>query len=156
MYRINTKMSSMKRLQKEFENMQKDPPSNCSAKLKEESLYEWEAIIIGPIDTPYEGGIFKISVSIPSDYPFKPPQCVFKTKIYHPNINSSGQICLDILKTQWAPSLTVSKVLLSILALLDQPNPDDPLVSEVAQTMKRDMNKYRETARNWTLMYASE
>lgn len=132
-----------------------DPPSNCSAGLVGESLYDWEATIIGPKDTPYEGGIFVVSVHIPCDYPFKPPLCRFKTKIYHPNINQTGQICLDILKTQWAPSLTISKVLLSLLILLDHPNPDDPLMPDVARMMKENIEEYKRTARNWTLMYAS-
>ncbi len=132
-----------------------DPPSNCSAGLVGESLYDWEATIIGPKDTPYEGGVFLISIHIPSDYPFKPPLCRFKTKIFHPNINQTGQICLDILKSQWTPSLTISKVLLSLLVLLDLPNPDDPLMPEVARMMKEDIEGYKQTARNWTLMYAS-
>jgi ubiquitin-conjugating enzyme E2 D/E len=148
-------MASLKRLQREFENIVKDPPSNCSAGLLEDNFYEWEARIIGPSDTPYEGGIYTLRIHIPMDYPFVPPQCQFKTKIYHPNINSSGQICLDILKNQWAPSLTISKVLLSILALMDKPNPEDPLVPEIAREMKTKPEKYKENARNWTLMYAS-
>ena len=148
-------MASLKRLQKEFQQFQKDSPENCSAGIVGDNYFEWEATIIGPKDTPYEGGLFQLAVHIPADYPFKPPQCQFRTKIYHPNINGSGQICLDILKSQWAPSLTISKVLLSILALLDQPNPDDPLVPDVARQMKTNMEKYKETARMWTLQYAS-
>lgn len=149
------KMASIKRLQKEFDMFKKDSPENCSAGIKDDNYFEWEATIIGPKDTPYEGGVFQLAIHIPSDYPFKPPQCQFRTKIYHPNINGSGQICLDILKGQWAPSLTISKVLLSILALMDQPNPDDPLVPEVARQMKMNMEKYKETARLWTIQYAS-
>lgn len=147
-------MTTLKRLQKELIEIQRDPPSNCSAGIVDDNYYEWEATIIGPSDTPYEGGIFRIAIHIPIDYPFKPPQCQFRTKIYHPNINSSGQICLDILKTQWAPALTISKVLLSILALMDKPNPEDPLVCEIANEMKNDYEKYKEMARNWTVQYA--
>jgi ubiquitin-conjugating enzyme E2 D/E len=145
----------MKRLQREFELIQKEPPENVSAGLIGDNLFEWKATIFGPKDTPYEGGIFEINISIPQDYPFKPPLCVFKTKIYHPNINSSGMICLDILKTQWSPSLTISKVLLSLLALMDQPNPDDPLVPDIARQMKNKRDEYIATAKSWTLMYAS-
>ncbi len=148
-------MSAMKRLQREFELIQKEPPENVSAGLIGDNLFEWKATIFGPKDTPYEGGIFEINISIPQDYPFKPPLCVFKTKIYHPNINSSGMICLDILKTQWSPSLTISKVLLSLLALMDQPNPDDPLVPDIARQMKNKRDEYIATAKSWTLMYAS-
>ncbi len=148
-------MSVLKRLQKEFESIQKEPPENVSAGLVGDNLFEWKATIFGPKDTPYEGGIFEINISIPQDYPFKPPLCMFKTKIYHPNINSSGMICLDILKTQWSPSLTISKVLLSLLALMDQPNPDDPLVPDIARQMKNRREEYIMTAKSWTALYAA-
>jgi ubiquitin-conjugating enzyme E2 D/E len=89
---------------------------------------------MGPEDSPYSGGVFFLNIYFPTDYPFKPPKITFATRIYHPNINSNGGICLDILKDQWSPALTISKgifliiVLLSISSLLTDPNPDDPLV----------------------------
>uniref|UniRef100_A0A668S2Y6 E2 ubiquitin-conjugating enzyme n=1 Tax=Oreochromis aureus TaxID=47969 RepID=A0A668S2Y6_OREAU len=86
---------------------------------------------------PYHGGVFFLSVHFPTDYPFKPPKVAFTTKIYHPNINSNGSICLDILRSQWSPALTVSKVLLSICSLLCDPNPDDPLVPDIAQSLRK-------------------
>uniref|UniRef100_A0A672P065 E2 ubiquitin-conjugating enzyme n=1 Tax=Sinocyclocheilus grahami TaxID=75366 RepID=A0A672P065_SINGR len=92
-------------------------------------------------DSPYQGGVFFLTIHFPTDYPFKPPKVAFTTKIYHPNINSNGSICLDILRSQWSPALTVSKVLLSICSLLCDPNPDDPLVPEIAHTYKADREK---------------
>eukprot|EP00889_Picochlorum_renovo_P002288 jgi/Picre1/29318/NNA_004708.t1 len=97
---------------------------------------------MGPSGSPYAGGVFFLDIKFPGDYPFKPPKVTFKTRIYHCNISSQGQICLDVLKEQWSPALTVSKVLLSICSLLTDPNPSDPLVPAIAQqllTIRRSM-----------------
>jgi len=148
-------MSDVKRLQKELLDMMKNDVPNLSAAPVNDNLFEWKAVILGPIGTPYEGGVFNLNISIPSNYPFKPPTVIFKTKIYHPNINSSGSICLDILKTQWSPALTIAKILLSICSLLADPNPNDPLVPEIANIFKNNIELYNITAKEWTNIYAS-
>lgn len=104
-------------------------------------------------DSPYAGGVFFLSITFPTDYPFKPPKVSFTTKIYHPNINANGSICLDILRDQWSPALTISKVLLSICSMLTDPNPDDPLVPDIAHLYKTDRARYEATAREWTRKY---
>ena len=109
---------------------------------------------MGPDDSPYAGGIYFLNIHFPTDYPFKPAKINVTTRIYHPNINSNGSICLDILKEQWSPALTISKVLLSISSLLTDANPDDPLVPEIAHIYKTDKPKYEATAREWTRKYA--
>ncbi|PAN16689.1 hypothetical protein PAHAL_3G076900 [Panicum hallii] len=143
-----------KRILKELKDLQKDPPTSCSAGPVGEDMFHWQATIMGPSDSPYAGGVFLVSIHFPPDYPFKPPKVAFKTKVFHPNINSNGSICLDVLKEQWSPALTVSKVLLSICSLLTDPNPDDPLVPEIAHMYKVDRSKYETTARSWTQKYA--
>ncbi|GMH02960.1 hypothetical protein Nepgr_004799 [Nepenthes gracilis] len=143
-----------RRILKELKELERDPPTSCSAGPVADNMFHWQATIYGPNDSPYAGGIFLVNVHFPPDYPFKPPKVAFKTKVFHPNINSNGSICLDILKEQWSPALTISKVLLSICSLLTDPNPDDPLVPEIARIYKSDKFKYESTARRWTQKYA--
>lgn len=146
---------ALRRIQKELMDLQKDAPENCSAGPRGENMYLWDAMILGPSDSPFAGGMFKLEIHFPTDYPFKPPKVAFQTKIYHPNINSQGGICLDILKDQWSPALTVSKVLLSICSLLTDANPKDPLVPEIANEYLSNRALYEEKARAWTLQYAT-
>ena len=145
---------ALKRIQKELQDLQKDPPANCSAGPIGDDLFHWQATIMGPKESPYEGGVFFLNITFPSDYPFKPPKIQFTTKIYHCNINGNGSICLDILKDQWSPALTLSKVLLSISSLLTDPNPNDPLEPPIAQLLKTDPKKHEEHAKEWTRKYA--
>mmetsp|Transcript_3957 Transcript_3957/g.6231 ORF Transcript_3957/g.6231 Transcript_3957/m.6231 type:complete len:222 (+) Transcript_3957:725-1390(+) len=138
----------------ELVDLGKDPPANCSAGPVGDDMFHWQATIMGPDESPYAGGVFFLDIHFPADYPFKPPKVHFTTRIYHCNINSNGGICLDILKDQWSPALTISKVLLSICSLLTDPNPDDPLVPDIAQLLKTDRVRHDSTAREWTSKYA--
>lgn len=148
---------ALRRIQKELSDISSDPPSGCSCGPEnDKDLFKWTGMIMGPEDSPFAGGLFNVVVHFPVDYPFKPPKVNFTTKIYHPNVNADGLICLDILKGQWSPALTISKVLLSILSLLTDPNPDDPLWPEVAHQYKTDRLAYDMMARQWTAKYAQE
>ena len=146
---------ALRRIQKELEDMEKDPPANCTAGPVGEDLFHWQATIIGPEGTPYAGGMFSLAIHFPSDYPFKPPRFHFLTKLYHCNVNANGAICLDILSAQWSPALTVQKVLLSICSLLNDCNPEDPLVPEIAYLFKSDRVKHDQNAKEWTRKYAT-
>jgi ubiquitin-conjugating enzyme E2 D len=106
---------ALKRIQRELQELGRDPPANCSAGPVGDDLFHWQATIMGPDDSPYSGGVFFLDIHFPADYPFKPPKVSFTTRIYHCNINSNGGICLDILKDQWSPALTISKVSHTIL-----------------------------------------
>uniref|UniRef100_A0A672HVQ2 E2 ubiquitin-conjugating enzyme n=1 Tax=Salarias fasciatus TaxID=181472 RepID=A0A672HVQ2_SALFA len=137
---------------RELNDLARDPPAQCSAgPVGDDSKCPRQ---IGNKTNPYQGGVFFLTIHFPTDYPFKPPKVAFTTRIYHPNINSNGSICLDILRSQWSPALTISKVLLSICSLLCDPNPDDPLVPEIARIYKTDKNKYNKLAQEWTTKYA--
>ena len=149
-------MSTLRRIKKELEDIQTSPPANCSAGPISDDLYSWQATIMGPENSPYVNGVFYLKINFPHDYPFKPPKIYFLTKIYHCNINSSGGICLDILKEQWSPALTISKLLLSICSLMDDPNPDDPLVPEIANLYQLNRVKHDQIASTYTHKYAIE
>jgi ubiquitin-conjugating enzyme E2 D len=148
-------MSTLGRLNKELEELTNNPPTNCSAGMVDDDIFQWQATILGPEGSPYEGGIFYLRINFSEEYPFKPPNVSFITKIYHCNINSSGSICLDILKEHWSPALTISKVLLSICSLMDDQNPLDPLVLDAANLYNEDKAKFIARAQAYTIQYAS-
>ncbi|KAJ8422038.1 hypothetical protein Cgig2_026426 [Carnegiea gigantea] len=127
------------RVQKELQECNKDTKlSGISIQPEADSLSHLMGTIAGPVDSPYEGGTFLIDIVLPDGYPFQPPKMKFLTKVWHPNISSqSGAICLDILKNQWSPALTLKTALLSVQALLSAPEPDDPQDAVVAQQVQR-------------------
>lgn len=132
------------------------PPANCSVGLKADDLDEWEALLVGPDDTPYAKGLFFLDITFPPTYPSRPPTVKFRTKIYHCNISGSGCICLDFLKCDdnWTSDVSMSTVLLSIAALLQLPNPDDPFNSEAADQYDKDRAEHDRRAREWTETFA--
>uniref|UniRef100_A0A0B7B2S0 UBC core domain-containing protein n=2 Tax=Arion vulgaris TaxID=1028688 RepID=A0A0B7B2S0_9EUPU len=147
-------MAAMRRVQKELRDITRDPLPFGTAEPVDDDLFQWKGTLIGPADSPYQGGTFYLNITFPLDYPVKPPKIAFSTKIYHPNINSDGKISLNMLTGNWAPGLTMTTVLRGIYSLLEDPNPDDPLVSEIAATFKTNRSKYNRLAQEWTKKYA--
>jgi ubiquitin-conjugating enzyme E2 N len=143
------------RIIKETERLFKEPAPGISVSPHNDNLRYFDVIIAGPAGSPYEGGIFKLELFLTEEYPMASPKVRFLTKIYHPNIDRLGRICLDILKDKWSPALQMRTVLLSIQALLSAPNPDDPLANDVAECWKTDEKSAINTAREWTKHYAS-
>lgn len=152
---VGSLKGSARRIQRELKEITSDPPPNCSAGPKGDNLYEWVATILGPPESPYCSGVFFLAIEFPNDYPFAPPTITFRTRIYHCNINSSGQVCLESLKSNWSPALTIAVLLGAIVGLLEEPNPHDPLVGSIAVQYLTNRGKHDETARDWTLRFAS-
>jgi ubiquitin-conjugating enzyme E2 N len=143
------------RILKETQKLQSDPIVGIYAEPHKDNARFFDVMIAGPKDSPYEGGLFKLQLYLPEDYPMVPPKVLFMTKIYHPNIDFLGKICLDVLKTNWSPALQIRSVLLSIQCLLSEPNTADPLNEQVNEHWLRDKNDAQKTAREWTLKHAS-
>eukprot|EP00879_Flechtneria_rotunda_P002966 GHRR01003183.1.p1 GENE.GHRR01003183.1~~GHRR01003183.1.p1 ORF type:complete len:195 (+),score=55.08 GHRR01003183.1:328-912(+) len=144
------------RIQKELKEIANDKASGVTAELLSESnLLHLIGNVPGPKDTPYEGGVFKVDIQLDTHYPFAPPKMKFTTRVWHPNVSSqSGAICLDILKDQWSPALTLKTALLSLQALLASPQPDDPQDAVVANQYRTDKSTFDKTAKYWTEAFA--
>ncbi|CAH3142691.1 unnamed protein product [Porites evermanni] len=143
-----------RRITKETQRLQAEPVPGITAVPDEHNARYFKVSMDGPSQSPFEGGKFTLELFLPEEYPMAAPKVRFMTKIYHPNIDKLGRICLDILKDKWSPALQIRTVLLSIQALLSAPNPDDPLANDVADEWKTNESKAIETAKEWTRKYA--
>eukprot|EP01036_Dinobryon_divergens_P029345 gene29345-38424_t len=142
------------RLSEERKNWRKDHPAGFYARPVSKAdgssnIMEWHTGIPGKEGSDWEGGVYKVTVRFSPDYPSKPPTCRFEPPIYHPNVFSSGDICLSILKEDggWRPGITVKEILIGIQELLTDPNPESPANSEAAQLFKRKPAEYKKKLR---------
>ncbi|CCX12347.1 Similar to Ubiquitin-conjugating enzyme E2 S; acc. no. A7SE05 [Pyronema omphalodes CBS 100304] len=111
--------------------------------------------LAGPTSTPYEPGVFAIILRIPDTYPVDPPKANFQTKIYHPNVDMrTGDVCVETLKRDWKPTLTLKDVLSTIRCLLVYPNPDSSLNEEAGKMLQEGYNVFQKHARMMTEVYA--
>ncbi|PCH41946.1 hypothetical protein WOLCODRAFT_119727 [Wolfiporia cocos MD-104 SS10] len=146
--------TTLKRIHREIADLKKEDLGAISLAPSGDNLFLWNTTIPGPEGSCYEGGLFQAEIHLANDYPFSAPKVTFRTRIYHMNINDRGNICIDILKSNWSPALSLFKVVLSLSSLLTDPNPRDPLVPSIAKEYVRDRKQHDATARHWTGLYA--
>ncbi|KAH8704362.1 ubiquitin-conjugating enzyme/RWD-like protein [Phaeosphaeriaceae sp. PMI808] len=140
---MSASATTAQRLQKELMDLMLHPTPGISAFPSDSNMSLWTATIEGPTSTPYESLTLKLSIDFPADYPYAPPVVLFTTPIYHPNVDFSGRICLDILKDKWSAVFNVGTVLLSLQSLLGEPNNSSPLNGQAAELWEKDMDEYK-------------
>uniref|UniRef100_A0A0N4Z6H9 UBIQUITIN_CONJUGAT_2 domain-containing protein n=1 Tax=Parastrongyloides trichosuri TaxID=131310 RepID=A0A0N4Z6H9_PARTI len=131
-----------RRLMMDYKNIKKDPPPGIEARPNPENISEWDCIILGPIGTIFEDGVYRLKMEFKDEYPINPPVLRFVTKMFHPNIYTNGDICLDILQKRWLPSYTITSILTSLQSLLDDPNCDSPANAEAAELFQKNRPEY--------------
>ncbi|XP_063972134.1 ubiquitin-conjugating enzyme E2 T-like isoform X1 [Diachasmimorpha longicaudata] len=147
---------SERRLARELSKLMTKPPEGISCYQRESQMNLLIATVSGPQGSPYEGGLFKLEVEISDHYPFQPPKMKFITPVYHPNIDTGGRICMDLLKVPkdgsggWNPTITLESLLVAIQLLLENPNPDDPLMPDIADEYRLNKQVFEKKARRFT------
>jgi len=114
------------------------------------NILNWVGLLVTP-QKPFDGRAFKIEITFPAEYPFKPPKIIFKTKIYHPNIDEKGNVCLPIISPEnWKPATKTDQVIQALLALINDPEPEHPLRGEIAEEYTKDKNRFMAKAAEYT------
>jgi len=139
-----------RRLMQDFHRISRDPPEGVSAAPCPDNIMQWNAVIFGPEQTPFEDGTFRLTITFDETYPNKPPCIRFVTRMFHPNIYADGNICLDILQNKWSPAYDVANILTSIQSLLSDPNPESPANAQAAQMFRENRQLYEQRVRELT------
>lgn len=150
-------MTATKRLTKELSELRKEENSEYKTiDVEEGNMLRWN-ILLSPENAPYNKGAFKIEIQFPPEYPFKPPKIHFQTRIYHPNIDEKGQICLPIISADhWKPATKTNQVLRSLMNLLSNPEPEHPLRANLAEEYTRDKKRFDKNAEDFTKKHAEK
>ncbi|KAG1665473.1 hypothetical protein FOA52_007605 [Chlamydomonas sp. UWO 241] len=145
----------VKRLTKELTDLQLSPCDGIRVAINEHNLGDITAEIDGPTGTPFEGGLFRIRLAVPSDYPSAPPKGTFLTKIFHPNISTAGEICVNVLKKDWTAETGIRQVLMVVRCLLIEPFPESALNEEAGKLLLEQYAEYFKHARLMTSIHAT-
>ncbi|XP_028668043.1 ubiquitin-conjugating enzyme E2 L3-like [Erpetoichthys calabaricus] len=150
-------MAASRRLYKELEEIKKSG-MRCFRNIfvDDANLLTWQGLLV-PDSPPYDKGAFKIEINFPAEYPFKPPKITFKTKIYHPNIDEKGQVCLPIISAEnWKPATKTDQVIQSLITLVNEPEPEHPLRADLAEEFSKDHKKFIRNAEEHTRKFGEK
>ncbi|XP_078393929.1 ubiquitin-conjugating enzyme E2 S [Cetorhinus maximus] len=139
---------------REVSTLTMEPPEGIKIYTNEEDITDLQATIEGPDGTPYAGGLFKMKLVLGKDFPAVPPKAYFITKIFHPNVSPSGEICVNVLKRDWKAELGIRHILLTIKCLLIHPNPESALNEEAGRLLLEEYEEYASRARLLTDIHA--
>ena len=155
-------MKAIKVIMKNYEIFKNDPINGVSIGINEDDIFNWDIIILGPKDSPYEGGVFTAKITFPSNFPLMPPKFVFTNEIFHPNVYDNGKVCISILhppgddkynyesaEERWRPVHTINSILLSIISLLSSPNDESPANIDAAKMLRDDPEKFQRTVNEY-------
>merc|ERR1739838_1252961 len=145
------KMAASRRLHKELDEIRKSGMKNFrDISVDDSNILCWQGLIV-PDCAPYNKGAFRIEINFPAEYPFKPPKITFKTKIYHPNIDEKGQVCLPIISPEnWKPATKTDQVIDALVSLIHDPEPEHPLRADLAEEYTKDKKKFIKNAEEYT------
>ncbi|XP_070780768.1 ubiquitin-conjugating enzyme E2 L3a isoform X1 [Enoplosus armatus] len=150
-------MHTAKRLSKELDDILKTGIKHFrNIQVDESNLLNWQGLIV-PDSAPFDKGAFRIEIIFPAEYPFKPPKITFKTKIYHPNIDEKGQVCLAIISAEnWKPATKTNQVIQSLISLVTTPQPEHPLRADLAEEYSKDRAKFMKNAEEFTKKHSEK
>ncbi|KAI0668994.1 ubiquitin-conjugating enzyme/RWD-like protein [Trametes maxima] len=144
----------LRRLMRELNELRTNPPEGIRVATNEDNMLDVTGIIEGPEGTPYAGGYFRVRFQFTEEFPAAPPKCWFSTKIFHPNVSTAGEICVNTLKKDWKSTYGIGHILLTVKCLLIYPNPESALDEEAGKLLLEDYNSYCERARLITNVHA--
>ncbi|XP_071321456.1 ubiquitin-conjugating enzyme E2 L3a [Trachinotus anak] len=150
-------MTSTRRLGKELDDIRKSGMKHFrNIQVDEANILTWQGLIV-PDCAPYDKGAFRIEIIFPAEYPFKPPKITFKTKIYHPNIDEKGQVCLPIISVEnWKPATRTCQVIQCLISLVNIPQPEHPLRADLAEEYTKDRAKFMKNAEEFTKKHSEK
>ncbi|KAL1925200.1 uncharacterized protein VTP21DRAFT_83 [Calcarisporiella thermophila] len=151
----NISPAVIKRISRELQKLQQQPPEGIKLIVNEDNITDVQAWIMGPEGTPYEGGNFRIKIVLGADFPNAPPKCYFITKLFHPNVSATGEVCVNTLKKDWKKELGIAHILLTVKCLLIYPNPESALNEEAGRLLLEQYEDYAKHARLMTSIHAA-